>query len=1167
MMKKIAFYAMLALVFSLPASAGYYQMVDHLPNSGGVDDAAVSFYHDASSATDGIAVIGGSMPAGATNTASHYLLGNGWSGLGLLPFCLNGAAAASVGDTVYCHGGWDSDGARISNRLMKFAQYIYDWDTLAGYSLSPRMNHGLVKLYGQYLYAVGGSVGATADSTVERLSLQGGPPIYVKAMPQGRKNAVVAAAMGGDSKPHIYVIGGMNHSGSLLSSVIEYDSTGYPGTWVTRTIMPGPARWQAAGAVVNNKIYVMGGIVDLMGTITRRVDIYDPATNAWSLGDSLPEPLCRAGATGYGSIIYIFGGFNANTNQQSDSVWAYHPIAPNPPLLVLPMADAFVNNTTASFTWRSVPDAGRYRIQVSTDPNFYTIDILDYQTATNMDTVMGGVAISPEGDFYWRVKSYNLSLTDSSLWSPVRKLTLDLTPPDQPIPSTPSSGMFTNNMAVNFNWFAVDSIMSYHLQAFKGDTLTPVYNVYDLGNNYSTLDFSPYGEGLYLWRVEAKDSAGNFSGYHSVQSFTVDQTSPYVVGTSPYTNQTLVPVGQEIVVGFSEPMAHAFGSGTFNFTCSPDPGGWSSFWNTAGDTVTLYHNYFSQGQSVTFTVTAADDRAGNNLVSSFGWNFTIASDYTPPTISTPYTNSEQLLNGNNYLFQVQVTDDVGVDSVVLYWAVAGKNGYDFRRKLNLAAGNVYDATIYSGEITMQGIQYRVEAWDLSGNITLYPGLTSDDYYIHSVRYNGQYLSANIPYDVWLMLSLPSNAVNTNIFGMLSNDLGSYNTSIWRLFEWAGGGYQEIKDFANGWISDFGRAYWLRHRWGSTGPITVYFEGVDSSYGNFTNSTPAQIFLDQGWNDVGSPFQFDIPWGNISHSASTYGPYAYNGSTWLNPSEVYNTGVPMQPFKGYSFRNDLGSVDYLSITPMSAKKKQAPAIPDGWQALIRIENSFGQDNNYFGIGTGASEQRDHYDYPEPPSALTGTSGYFRLARDQFCTDIRPELGDGQTWDFAVSCNGQTKVTVDLTAGFPAGTECYLADLTRQISVDLRDDPSYSFTPESGETVREFKIVAGKTDYAKAVLGSSFALPTATLLLQNRPNPFRGTTEINYQLAAGGPASIRIYNISGQLVRTLVDRNQMAGRYTVRWDGRDDQGRSVTNGVYFYRLTAPGITAGRRLVMVK
>jgi hypothetical protein len=80
------------------------------------------------------------------------------------------------------------------------------------------------------------------------------------------------------------------------------------------------------------------------------------------------------------------------------------------------------------------------------------------------------------------------------------------------------------------------------------------------------------------------------------------------------------------------------------------------------------------------------------------------------------------------------------------------------------------------------------------------------------------------------------------------------------------------------------------------------------------------------------------------------------------------------------------------------------------------------------------------------------------------------------------------------------------------------------------------------------------PTEFALLQNFPNPFNPETTIKYNVAQGGSVSLRIYNVVGQVVRTLVAEQQSAGRYTVRWNGTDDRGVSVSSGIYFYQITA-------------
>lgn len=84
---------------------------------------------------------------------------------------------------------------------------------------------------------------------------------------------------------------------------------------------------------------------------------------------------------------------------------------------------------------------------------------------------------------------------------------------------------------------------------------------------------------------------------------------------------------------------------------------------------------------------------------------------------------------------------------------------------------------------------------------------------------------------------------------------------------------------------------------------------------------------------------------------------------------------------------------------------------------------------------------------------------------------------------------------------------------------------------------------------------------------RPNPMRQAGEIEYVLDHAGSASVRIHDVGGRLVRTLLDGWQTAGAHRIVWDGSDDEGRTAPSGVYFYRLEAGGESAQRRLTRIR
>jgi hypothetical protein len=84
----------------------------------------------------------------------------------------------------------------------------------------------------------------------------------------------------------------------------------------------------------------------------------------------------------------------------------------------------------------------------------------------------------------------------------------------------------------------------------------------------------------------------------------------------------------------------------------------------------------------------------------------------------------------------------------------------------------------------------------------------------------------------------------------------------------------------------------------------------------------------------------------------------------------------------------------------------------------------------------------------------------------------------------------------------------------------------------------------------------------------PNPVSNNATISYTTTQKGPVSLKIYDRSGRLIRTLKDKkNESAGQKTVYWDGKDNNHRPVSSGVYFYRLTAGKQSPTRKIVVIK
>jgi len=94
-----------------------------------------------------------------------------------------------------------------------------------------------------------------------------------------------------------------------------------------------------------------------------------------------------------------------------------------------------------------------------------------------------------------------------------------------------------------------------------------------------------------------------------------------------------------------------------------------------------------------------------------------------------------------------------------------------------------------------------------------------------------------------------------------------------------------------------------------------------------------------------------------------------------------------------------------------------------------------------------------------------------------------------------------------------------------------------------------------------------IPFKTALIGNYPNPFNPSTTISFTLAQSENVKLSIYNVKGQVVKTLINSQQEAGRHSVVWNGDDDYLNKVASGIYFYRLETSAGRQTKRMILMK
>jgi len=129
--------------------------------------------------------------------------------------------------------------------------------------------------------------------------------------------------------------------------------------------------------------------------------------------------------------------------------------------------------------------------------------------------------------------------------------------------------------------------------------------------------------------------------------------------------------------------------------------------------------------------------------------------------------------------------------------------------------------------------------------------------------------------------------------------------------------------------------------------------------------------------------------------------------------------------------------------------------------------------------------------------------------------------------------------------------------------------YGYDPDvvSGVVVEEGATTSDVDLTLVAIVGVDDEVVTTTKLLSNYPNPFNPVTNIAYSINETGNVTINVYNLKGQLVKSLVNEVIETGDHIVTWNGRDNSNKSVASGVYFYKMQSSNYTATKKMILMK
>ena len=522
----------------------------------------------------------------------------------------------------------------------------------------------------------------------------------------------------------------------------------------------------------------------------------------------------------------------------------------------------------------------------------------------------------------------------------------------------------------------------------------------------------------------------------------------------------------------------------------------------------------------------------------------VISNFTFPDIIVKSASSNTIL--------ATLYDLNGIKNVDLYLQMGGSTN-DTIIPMSNSENSEYEVLIHDTLIGVQNFRARIVGTDNMGYVA------SSEYKTSEIQFsNGELSMANdnsqypdgIPTGRWRLMSWPGQPANTSLArSKLKDGHVFYSWDI------------EKNDFIIADIIELGHSYWFRHKYENP----VVFSEDSSTAMPLENYT---IKLEQGWNMVGNPFSFPVQYVKDSNidDPITYGNSDKDG--WSGPQ------TELQPWNGYAVYASAESD--LVLIPFQEQDSSAQRVAniDGWYLNLKAESpNFFHHAAQIGRHENASNGQDLYDTPQLPDInetisllmdLNGNSSF------RYTKDIRDLDEFNGVWNLRLDGNNDERSMVlsgVLKGSIPEGLRIAIVDIQeRKVSHDIlnqglaiKKDPNLDY---------DLKLVAGDIDYVATMTEEILNnIPSVYSLSQNYPNPFNPTTKMNYALPKRSRVIISVYNVLGQEVTTLLNKEQDYGYHTVTWNGTDRIGKQVASGVYFARLTTKNFGQTKKMLMLK
>jgi len=410
---------------------------------------------------------------------------------------------------------------------------------------------------------------------------------------------------------------------------------------------------------------------------------------------------------------------------------------------------------------------------------------------------------------------------------------------------------------------------------------------------------------------------------------------------------------------------------------------------------------------------------------------------------------------------------------------------------------------------------------------------------------------------WSLISaplIPNDSSVANIFGV--------NSYLWAYTQTTG--YTQPSKMA------LGNGYWL----GVTTIKNWFVKGTaceaDSSVQN----------LQLGYILIGNNFVRDVSKNNLYFLKSgTYYDFSSAVTAGLISNTMYGYSIlgysaidTMSLFGGYwlgVMQSGVQLIQKPNVSYVVPLAKQMKTFAMNWDLPISVSTTTLADNiAAIGIRPTSSVDFDPlYDAPRPPrnpgsrylEMYFSNSGgsYPAVLGSKYARDYRGS--DNPQWSFTVESSEQGTVTIqwdpNVLKQLGGNVKLALTDQSTSSSINMGTLSSYSFDYSGARVFTIASTITGVDENGENK-------PTSYALKQNYPNPFNPSTQIEFSIPQQSFVTLKVYDMLGKEVATLVNGEREPGSYTTTWNAQ-----GCPSGVYFYRLTAGSYTMTRKLLLLR